>query len=231
MLRIFIGYDPRETIAAHVLAHSINSRSSIPVSFTLLNRQNLKGIYDRPRGEFESTDFSLSRFIVPYLCNYEGWAVFLDCDMLCLGDVVELAHYMTLANRWNQAVQVVKHDYTPASQTKFLGQVQTQYERKNWSSMMIFNNALCRNLTREFVNMQPGLWLHRFGWTEDDKIGSMPKVWNYLSGEANQCKPEEARLIHFTNGGPWFKGYENCEFADLWRQERDGMNGPAAGTD
>ena len=106
MLRLFIGYDPRETIAAHVLAHSINSRSSIPVSFTLLNRQNLKGIYDRPRGEFESTDFSLSRFIVPYLCNYEGWAVFLDCDMLCLGDVVELAHYMTLANRWNQAVQV-----------------------------------------------------------------------------------------------------------------------------
>jgi hypothetical protein len=138
---------------------------------------------------------------------------------------------MTLANRWNQAVQVVPHDYVPRGTTKFLGQTQTAYERKNWSSLMVFNNALCRNLTPEAVNSQPGLWLHRFSWTSDDKIGSLPKIWNYLSGESNQCKPEEARLIHFTNGGPWFKGYENCEFADLWRQERDGMNGPAAGTD
>src|SRR6267143_6688150 len=225
MIRIFIGFDPRESLSAYVLQHSIRSRSSIPISFTLLDRQNLKGIYDRPRGEFESTDFSLSRFIVPYLCNYEGWAVFLDCDMLCMGDVVELAHYMTLANRWNQAVQVVKHGYVPRLEKKFLGETQTTYERKNWSSLMIFNNALCRNLTKEAVNSQPGLWLHRFHWTEDEKVGSIPKVWNYLVSEDNQCYPQEARMVHFTNGGPWFKEYENCEFSDLWRQERDEMNG------
>jgi len=221
MLRVFIGWDDRESIAAHVLQYSIASRSSVPVSFTPLNRRTMKGIYDRPRGEFESTDFSLSRFIVPYLCNYEGWAVFLDCDMLCLGDVVELARYMTLANRWNQAVQVVKHDYTPNSETKFLSQTQTKYERKNWSSLMIFNNALCHNLTPEAINTQPGLWLHRFNWTTDDKIGEIPKKWNYLVGESNQCPTEEARMIHFTNGGPWFKEYENCEFSGTWRSERD----------
>jgi lipopolysaccharide biosynthesis glycosyltransferase len=223
MVRIVIGYDKREGLASAVLQHSIRSRSSIPLSFTLLDRQNLKGIYDRPRGEFESTDFSISRFIVPYLCNYEGWAVYLDSDMLCLGDVVELARYMTLASRWNQAVQVVKHDYVPSSQTKFLAQSQTSYERKNWSSLMIFNNALCRNLTPEAVNSQPGLWLHRFKWTTDDKIGEIPKKWNVLVGETNQCAPEEARMIHFTNGGPWLKEYENCEFADEWRSERDEM--------
>jgi lipopolysaccharide biosynthesis glycosyltransferase len=228
MIRVFIGYDPRETIAAHVLQHSIGTRSSIPVSFTLLDRHNLKGIYDRPRGEFESTDFSLSRFIVPYLCNYEGWAVFMDCDMVCRGDIVELARYMTLASRWNQAVQVVKHGYIPREQSKFLGQTQTSYERKNWSSLMIFNNALCRNLTPEAVNAQAGLWLHRFLWTTDDKIGEIPKIWNYLVSENNQCAPEEARMIHFTNGGPWFKEYENCEFADLWRAERDEMNASPA---
>jgi lipopolysaccharide biosynthesis glycosyltransferase len=223
MVRIFIGFDERESLSAYVLQHSIRSRSSIPLSFALLDRQNLKGIYDRPRGEFESTDFSISRFIVPYLCNYEGWAVFMDCDMLCLGDIVELARYMTLASRWNQAVQVVKHDYVPHSQTKFLSQPQTQYERKNWSSLMIFNNALCRNLTPEAVNGQPGLWLHRFNWTTDDKIGEIPKKWNYLVGEANQCQTEEARMIHFTNGGPWLKEYENCEFSGTWRGERDEM--------
>lgn len=226
MLRIAIGFDSKETQAAHVLAHSIRSRSSIPVSFIFLDRENLRGIYDRPRGEFESTDFSISRFIVPYLCNYEGWAVFMDCDMLCLGDVVELARYMTLASRWNQAIQVVKHDYVPRETVKFLNQAQTKYERKNWSSMMIFNNPMCRNLTREFVNIQPGLWLHRFGWVSDDHIGSIPNVWNYLVGEDNQCDPNEARLVHFTNGGPWF-GYEN-EFSELWRKERDEMNGSNA---
>src|SRR5258706_10244811 len=223
MLRAFLGWDDKEPIAAHVLQHSIRSRSSVPISFTLLDTRNLKGIYDRPRGEFESTNFSISRFIVPYLCNYEGWAVYLDSDMLCLGDVVELARYMTLASRWNQAVQVVKHDYTPSTQTKFLSQPQTSYERKNWSSLMIFNNALCRNLTPEAVNSQPGLWLHRFSWTSDDKIGSIPKIWNYLVGEGNQCLPEEARLIHFTDGGPWFKEYEDCEFSDEWKNELGDM--------
>src|SRR5258706_14754096 len=157
MLRAFLGWDDKEPIAAHVLQHSIRSRSSVPISFTLLDRRNLKGIYDRPRGEYESTDFSISRFIVPYLCNYEGWAVFMDPDMLCLGDMVELARYMTLASRWTQAIQVVKHDYTPLGENKFLDQVQTKYDRKNWSSMMIFNNALCRTLTPEFVNSAPGL--------------------------------------------------------------------------
>jgi len=224
VVRIFIGFDKRESLASAVLQHSIRARSSIPLSFSLLDRQNLKGIYDRPRGEYESTDFSISRFIVPYLCNYEGWAVFMDCDMICLGDIVELARYMTLANRWNQAVQVVKHDYIPHSQTKFLSQPQAQYERKNWSSLMIFNNALCRNLTPEVVNSQPGLWLHRFNWTTDDKIGEIPKKWNYLVGEADQCPTEEARMIHFTNGGPWIKGYENCEFSGTWRDELKDMN-------
>lgn len=223
MVRVFIGFDQNESVAAHVLQHSIRSRASIPISFTLLDRRNLRGIYDRPRGELESTDFSISRFIVPYLCNYEGWAVFMDCDMVCLGDIVELAHYMTLANRWNQAVQVVQHDYIPSSRTKFLSQTQTRYARKNWSSLMIFNNSLCRNLTPEAVNGQPGLWLHRFNWTTDDKIGEIPKRWNYLVGETNQCATEEARMIHFTNGGPWLKEYENCEFAELWRSERDEM--------
>jgi hypothetical protein len=189
-----------------------------------LDRQNLKGIYDRARSDIESTDFSLSRFIVPYLCNYEGWAIFMDCDMICKGDIVELARYMTLASRWSQAVQLVKHSYAPRETSKFLGAIQTSYEKKNWSSLMIFNNALCRNLTPEAVNTQPGLWLHQFKWTTDEKIGSIPKVWNYLVGEENQCAPGEARLVHFTKGTPCFPEYQECEFSEEWRQELKAMN-------
>lgn len=217
MIRIFIGYDYREAVAYHVLSHSIQRRASCPVSITPLNRVNLKGIFDRPRGELESTDFSLSRFIVPYLCNYEGWAVFMDCDMLCLGDIAEVASYMTLRTRWSQAVQVVKHVYQPKEEVKFLGERQTIYEKKNWSSLMVFNNALCRSLTPEFVNAAPGLALHQFKWTTDDKIGSIPRQWNYLVGEENQMTPP--KLVHYTNGGPYFSDYATCEFANEWWEE------------
>ena len=217
MIRLFIGWDDRESISYHVLSHSILKRASCPVSITPLNRQNLIGAYERPRGDMESTDFSISRFIVPYLCNYDGYAVFMDCDMLCLGDIAELARYMTLHTRWTQAVHVAKHDYTPKEEKKFLGEIQTRYEKKNWSSVMVFNNALCRNLTPEFVNTAPGLALHQFKWTTEDKIGGLPKTWNYLVGEENQ--EPNPRLIHFTKGGPWFREFANCEYADAWRAE------------
>lgn len=217
-MRIFIGYDEKEAVAYHVLSHSIITRTSCPVSITPIKRETLKGIFNRERGKYDSTDFAISRFLVPYLCNYDGWAVFMDCDMLCRADVSELAQYMTLHTRWSQAVHVVKHDYTPKSENKFLGQQQTKYKKKNWSSMMIFNNALCRNLTPEYVNSAPGLDLHQFNWTTEDKIGSLPKEWNYLVGEENQTDGYP-KLIHYTQGGPWFEEYKNTPLSFLWTNE------------
>jgi len=226
-MKIFIGYDDRERVAYHVLSHSILRRATVPVEIAPLNRNTLRGIYDRPRGEHESTDFSLSRFIVPYLCDYQGWAIFMDCDMVCRGDIADLARWMTMRTRWTSSVHLVKHAYDPDPEDKFLGQKQTVYEQKNWSSVMLFNNHLCRNLTPEFVNTAPGLALHQFKWTERDKIGDLPKAWNYLVGEKNQCLPDEAKLIHFTRGSPCFAEFANCEFADLWRAELKDMLGHA----
>lgn len=221
MIRIFIGYDPAESIAYHVLAQSIMDNASVPVSITPLHRGTLRAFYTRERGPLDSTEFSISRFMVPFLSDFMGWSVFMDCDMLVRGDVVELANYMTLATRWTQSVQVVKHEYTPALETKFLGAQQTKYRRKNWSSVMIFNNPLCRSLTPEYVNNASGLDLHQFKWCSDDAIGRIPKEWNYLVGEDGQVDPRTARLVHFTNGTPCFKEYANCEFADDWRAVRD----------
>jgi hypothetical protein len=172
----------------------------------------------RERGKYDSTDFAITRFLVPFLCDYQGFAVFMDCDMLVHGDVAQLANYMTLMDHYNTAVRVVKHDYQPSTDKKFLGQLQTKYEKKNWSSVMIFNNTLCRKLTPEYVTKEHGLDLHQFRWVEDHQIGEMPKEWNWLVGEYG--KPEKpVNNYHFTLGTPCFPDYQESEYSDLWWDE------------
>lgn len=213
-LNIFIGWDSRETIAYSVLADSIIRRASIPVSITPLRLDALKKIYTRGRGPTESTEFSITRFLVPYLSHYRGLSLFMDCDMLVQGDIADVLLYALVHPE--KAVHVVQHDYTPKDTTKFLGQVQTAYPRKNWSSFMLFNNAQCTALTPAYVNAATGLQLHRFQWLTDDQIGGLPLDFNWLVGEYEPN--EHARVLHWTLGGPWFPDSENCAHADLWRQ-------------
>lgn len=215
MLNVFIGVDRSELVSFYVLAHSIMSKATCPISITPLYRDNLP-FFTRKRIASESTDFSITRFLVPYLSGYQGWSLYLDCDILCRVDLAELTSYMTLRDRWSKAVLVVKHDYIPKGQTKFLNHTQAVYGKKNWSSVMVFNNAECLKLTPEFVHSSPGMALHQFDWTYQDKIGTLPRPWNYLVGEDNQCDTELAKLVHFTNGSPCFPEYQSCEFADEW---------------
>jgi lipopolysaccharide biosynthesis glycosyltransferase len=218
MIRWFIGYDKDEAITAYVLAHSIQTRSSIPVSITFLNRESLRGIFTRERTMLESTDFSISRFLVPYLCQYEGYAIFSDCDMIVRDDPAKLWAWRDE----KYAVSVVKHDHVPAEETKFLGNIQTRYERKNWSSVMLFNNAKCDCLTPEYINTVAGLDLHGFKFLADSEIGHLPKQWNLLVDyDKNDVK---ACLVHYTKGGPWFKEYANCDYHQDWHRERTMMS-------
>lgn len=216
LLRVFIGYDPKEAVAYHVLCHSILSRCSVPISITPLVRSSL-GMYTRPRGPTESTEFSITRFLVPYLCDYEGWALFLDCDMLVQCDLADLL--MEMLCQRSKAVLVCQHDYSPKMGWKFEGHVQTAYPRKNWSSFMVFNASKCKALTPEYVNEATGLDLHRFNWISDDLIGSLSLDWNHL---VEEYPPNgDARVLHYTRGGPWFSEFRHCDHADAWRQERD----------
>ncbi len=191
LIRVFIGYDPREAVAFSVLTHSIHSRASRPVSITPLMLSQLNGILTRQRHPLQSTDFSFSRFLTPYLSDYRGWSIFMDCDMVMLADINEL--WKLRDERY--AVMCVKHNHVPKETEKFLGEKQTKYEKKNWSSMILFNNERCMALTPEYVNNATGLELHQFKWLEsDDLIGEVPPKWNYLV-EVNEREPEPS-LAH-----------------------------------
>ena len=218
VVRVFIGYDPREAVAFSVLAYSIQARSSRPVTVAPLMLSHLGGILTRPRHPLQSSDFSFSRFLVPYLSGYEGWSIFMDCDMLMRDDIARL--WAIRDDRF--AVQVVKHDHRPREQTKFLGERQTAYDKKNWSSVMLLNNSRCRKLTPEYVNSASGLELHQFKWLDEERlIGELPARWNHLVDYDPPSR--DVALAHFTVGGPYFAQYAACTFADAWRAERDAM--------
>jgi len=220
MIRIFIGYDPREAVAFNVLSHSIHTRASEPVDIAPLMLSQLKKIFTRESHPLQSTEFSFSRFLVPYLSNFEGWSMFCDCDMLMLDDI---------ANLWELrddkfAVHVVKHEHTPEHATKFLDKPQSRYEKKNWSSVILFNNAKCTALTPDYVNTATGLQLHKFIWLGDDSLlGEIPHRWNHIVDYDPTLPQEDLSLIHFTEGGPYFEDYKTCGYADLWFAERDRM--------
>ncbi len=218
MLSVYIGYDPRESVAFYTLAHSILRRSSIPVSIAPLMQSQLKGLYTRQRGPTESTQFSMTRFLVPALSEYRGWSLYMDCDMLCRADIAELA---ARTAETDKAVIVCKHDYQPKAGRKFLNQVQTKYLRKNWSSLMLFNNERCRGLTPAYVSSASGLDLHRFAWTQDALIGELPLEWNWLVGEYDHNPA--AKIAHFTLGGPYFEEYRQCDYADEWFAEFESL--------
>jgi hypothetical protein len=219
VVRICIGYDPREAVAYHVLTHSIIKRSSLPVQFIPIALDNLKEAMWRERDPLQSTDFSFSRFLTPYLSNYEGWSIFIDCDMVCKDDVAKL--WALRNDKWS--IMCTKHDHVPQEDTKFLGATQTKYQKKNWSSVMMFNNAKCKALTPQYVNEASGLELHRFHWLgNDDLIGDIPLTWNHLVGYS-ETPDDPIAMYHFTEGGPYFDDYKDTEFANEWVSERDEM--------
>jgi lipopolysaccharide biosynthesis glycosyltransferase len=218
MIRVFIGYDAREAVAFSVLAHSIQVHASVPVTIAPLMLSQLRRVLTRARDPRQSTDFAFSRFLTPYLSSYEGWSIFMDCDMLMLDDIAKL---------WNLrddrfAVMVVKHDHRPRESVKFLGQQQFAYPKKNWSSVMLFNNAKCRALTSDYVNTASGLELHQFKWLPDESlIGELPPQWNHLVGYDEY--DDDKALVHYTLGGPYFPEYRHCDYADLWRRHHERM--------
>jgi len=217
-MKVFVGYDTREDIAYQVCKHSIISKQP-QADVRPLKQQELRdtGWYNRPLDKLASTEFTFTRFLVPELSNFNGWALFMDCDMILTTDIKEL--FDQVDDRY--AVMCVQHDYTPREGIKMDGQKQTIYPRKNWSSVVLWNcgHPSNKKVTKEFVNdpEKTGAYLHRFSWLDDSEVGSLDHTWNYLVGVYNDI--ETPKLIHYTEGGPWFENYRDCEFSQLWKNE------------
>lgn len=197
-----------------MLSHSIMKRARRPVEIIPLIKEQLP---EFTRTDTGSTDFAYTRFLVPYLSGYTGFSLFMDSDMLCLCDIESTLEHIDIT----KAVSVVKHDYKTTASVKFLGALNEDYPRKNWSSLMLFNNAKCDKLTVKSVNNSSPAWLHRFGWVNDEHIGELPIEFNHLVGE--YAPNPEAKIVHYTLGTPCFSDYEECEYADEWRRERGEM--------
>ncbi len=214
MIKWFIGYDPVESGTWGVMAHSLHRHSSMPISLVPVSLKNVEGILTRERNPLQSNEFSFSRFLVPWMCNYEGWAVFTDCDMIVRDDPAKL--WAIRDDKY--AIQCVHHNHIPVEEKKYLGNTQTKYSRKNWSSVMLMNCSKLKMLTPEFVNSADGLDLHQFNFLDDSEIGILPKAWNHLVGYDRF--DINAKLVHYTTGGPYFKEYANCDYHQDWWKEK-----------
>lgn len=209
--RIFIGYDPSQHVSYEVLRHSLERHTSEPLRIEPIDAEKLTD-FARPVDPLASTPFTYTRFLVPHLMGYEGIALFMDSDMLALGDVSELFHLPMEG----LALRVRQHDYRPADTVKMGGKTQTQYPRKNWSSLMLMNCGELRAWTKEAVETQSGAWLHRFEAVPDEQIGDLSPEWNMLDHMTGPTK-----LLHYTSGGPWLEGCEEADHADLWHRARE----------
>lgn len=238
---VWIGHDAREAVASDVCAHSIRRRTNLPVNIKFLKHRELRkqGLFARPwltegdTGNWKdlidnkpfSTEFSHTRFLVPALMQYKGWALFMDSDMLFWSDIKKL--FALLDDRY--AVMCVKHNHVPLpNERKMDGREQLRYHRKNWTSFMAFHCGHPSNarLTPEWVNFAKGSDLHSLCWLKDHEIGDLPYSYNYISGVSPKL-PNEAGImgaidvIHYTEGGPWFEECQDVPFGQQWIDEHN----------
>ena len=211
---IFIGYDPREAIAFHVCVNSIIRHASQPVAIMPV-ALNLFQDYKETHGD-NSNHFVYTRFLVPHLMGFKDWAIFIDGDMILRDDIVKLWNL----REYDKDVMVVKHDYKTRMTEKYMGAKNEDYPRKNWSSVILWNCSSWpnRKLTPEFVQQQPGSYLHRFSWLDDERIGELPVEWNWLPDEFGANS--DAKLLHYTLGTPCFTEFADTPQSEEWHRER-----------
>ena len=212
IIDIVVGFDDREAIAYHTFVQSVIENSTLPTRFLPLNINSLNDYTEVHKDG--SNNFIYTRFLVPYLMNFRGWAIYADGDMVCLEDIKKL---------WNKrndkyAVQVVKHNYKTKVKNKYWGNKNEDYPRKNWSSLILWNcgHPAHKTLSPGFIKDQTGAFLHRFSWIKDEEIGEIDKNWNWLAMEYEE--EHDINLIHYTIGTPCFKEYANTSLSSHWKK-------------
>jgi len=220
-VNVFIGLDEPHQIAYDVCKDSIlKSNEKYNLNINPINYNTVTN-YNRKIDEFESTQFSFARFWTPYESNFKGVSIFLDSDFLFLESIDNL---IDLYDE-KYAVMCCKHDYVPTEEYKMDGKPQTTYPRKNWSSLMIFNNEHKKNKVLEpwMLNTLTGAYLHRLQWVVNREIGSLPLEWNWLVNWYTEQPGFTPNALHFTEGGPWLENHKNCKYSEIWNDYKDGI--------
>ena len=223
-LKIFVGFDGEvEPVAYHTFCQSVIEKATIPVSFTPLALNTLNNYMETH--DDGSNAFIYSRFLVPYLCGFQGYALYVDGDMLCRDDIDKLVDEIDPF----AAVSVIKHDYKTKFPIKYCGNKNEDYPKKNWSSVMFWDCGHIKNkrLTPEYIMTNTGSHLHRFEWLKNDftdLVGELPIEWNWLVSEYDYNA--DAKLVHFTIGTPCFHNFKDCDYADEWWQTFNNLKQP-----
>lgn len=213
-MKIYVGYDSSQEESFDVCVKSIKHNSNIEIIPIVKSDLEEKFLY--VENKTGSTEFSFTRFLVPFLNDYKDFAIFCDSDFIWDCDPLELESYIDST----KSVSVVKHDIKPEQvpKTKMNNQEQFWYPKKNWSSLMLFNcsHQDCADLKPSTISYCSGKYLHEFEWTKEENIGDLPKMYNYLVGYGYYDGELKPKAIHFTSGGPWYKDYQDVEFCNQW---------------
>lgn len=213
-MQLYIGYDKQFEDNIDVQIHSILKNTNTELKITLLKLEELKKILWRKKEKKQTTDSAFTRWLVPYLSDYKGWSLYMDSDMFCRDNIEQVFNLKDES----KSAMVVKNNFYYDQKIKFNDKIQLNYSRKNWSSFILFNNSKCKVLDLEYINATKGLELHQFKWLNDEQIGELPKEWNYLV-EVEQSKIE-AKNVHWTLGGPWFKSKQDVEYSEEWKKTK-----------
>jgi hypothetical protein len=188
--QVFIGYDPRQPLSYNVMRHSIERHASRPIAITALILDQL------PITRQGATEFTYSRFLVPYLSGFQGYSIFADEDMVVVGDIHEV------------------FDHLDGDADVWVMKGQESYE---WASVMVFNNARLSHMTPEYVDDKSN-GLFDYAWAET--IGELPAEWNHCVGYA---EPKEAKLYHYTQGIPYWPECRGLPEDRYWFEEYEAM--------
>lgn len=224
MRKVFIGYTSTQDILFRVSKNSIERRSKGVSCFPIVQSALRElGVYNRDRDKLGTTEFSITRFLTPWLAGYEGWVLFCDNDTLALDDINAL---FNLADD-RYAVMCAKHDHQPTNSIKLNNQTQSVYPRKNWSSVVLWNCSHSKNrkITPDYVNNASPMHLHRFLWLDDSDIGSFSHEWNWLVDWYDSPSDGKPKFLHYTDGGPYFKNYQDCSYSKEWLAEYEMLTG------
>lgn len=223
-MRLFVGHDPREEVGSHVFVSSVLEHARLPVAITHLHKPALESAFGQRFAE-GSNAFTMSRFLVPALCDFVGSAVFADgADMLCRADITEIVR----AADPLAPLSVVRHEYRTRWPRKYVGTRMeadnVDYERKQWASVMVLNcwHMAWRRLTPDAVAQMPLLYLLQLRFLDDSQIASLPIEWNWLADEHGIN--EKAKIVHWTAGCPGFHEHATQPHADEWRRQRKRVN-------